>query len=151
MTIGNINDTAEVEKLNPLFASAFQWIRANWRTIHSTGEKQVRIDGDRVFANIDVADMRSRERQVLEVHRRYIDIHVPVDKDEVIGWRPVEGLSQVLDGYDEALDRAFYTDKPEGYFTLHPGEFAIMTPRDAHAPIIGDGKIHKICLKVIAE
>lgn len=151
MTIGNIDDTAEVEKLNPLFASAFQWIRANWRTIHSTGVKQVKIDGDRVFANIDEAKMRSREEQVMEIHRKYIDIHVPVDCDEVIGWMAVSDLRHVRDEYDAALDRAFYTDKPERYVTLHPGEFAIMTPDDAHAPIIGEGVIHKICLKVIAE
>lgn len=150
MIKGNINDTAEVEKLNPLFASAFRWIRANWRTAHASGEKRVMIDGDSVFANIDTATMRTRDEQVLEVHRRYIDIHVPVDADEVIGWLPTADAQKVKDSYDEQLDRAFYTDAPREYFTLHPGEFAIMTPDDAHAPIIGSGIIHKLCLKVKA-
>lgn len=150
MIIGNINDTAEVEMLNPFFASAFQWIRANWRTIHSIGIKKVKIEGDSVFANIDVAIMRSREEQVLEVHRKYIDIHVPVNCEEVIGWRTTESLCQVKDEYDVSLDRAFYTDTPNKYYTLHPGEFAIMTPDDAHAPIIGSGTINKICIKVKA-
>ena len=57
MIIGKLDDTAEVEKLHPLFASAFQWLRANWRSVHDSGVKRVTIDADRVFANIDVAEM----------------------------------------------------------------------------------------------
>lgn len=150
MITGNINETAEVERLNPLYASAFQWIRDNWRTIHATGAKQVKIDGDNVFANVSSPTMCSREKQVLELHRKYIDIHIPVDKDEVIGWRSVNDLHQVRDEYNEAEDYAIYTDTPVEYITVHPGEFAIMTPEDAHAPIIGEGVIHKICMKVKA-
>jgi biofilm protein TabA len=151
MIIGNINDTAEVEKLHPLFRKAFQWIRANYRTIHESGVKQVKIDGDQLFANIDVATMRTADEQIFELHRRYIDIHIPVDKTETIGWMPEYLLRNVKDEYDATLDRAFFTDRPLQYFTIQPGEFCIMFPHDAHAPIIGEGKIRKICMKILVE
>ncbi|MGN0213002.1 MAG: YhcH/YjgK/YiaL family protein [Muribaculaceae bacterium] len=148
MIIGKLDDTAEVEKLHPLFASAFHWLRANWRDSHGYGVAQVEIEGRKVFANIDTATMKSPEEQILEVHRRYIDIHVPVSCDEIIGWRPVYGLESVIEPYTRQPDRAFYSDAPLHYFTIHPGEFAIMAPHDAHAPIIGSGTIDKICMKV---
>lgn len=151
MIIGKLDDTAEVEKLHPLFASAFQWLRANWRLVHDSGVKRVTIDADRLFANIDVAEMLSKECQRCEVHRCYIDIHVPVDGVETIGWRPVYGLENVIEPYDENLDRAFYADRPLQYFTVQPGEFAVMAPHDAHAPIIGNGTLRKICLKVLVK
>ena len=31
------------------------------------------------------------------------------------------------------------------------GEFAVMAPHDAHAPIIGNGTLRKICLKVLVK
>ena len=34
------------------------------------------------------------------------------------------------------------------YVTVRPGEFLIVYPEDAHAPIIGRGKLRKLIAKV---
>lgn len=149
MKTGKINELKPDTIDNPELRKAFEWIIGNWDIVHESGEKKIVIDGEKVFANIDNPIMRSKKEQILEVHRIYTDIHVPVDKTEVIGYRGVDGLRKVVAEYDEELDRAFYSDEPENYITLNPGEYAIMTPQDGHAPIIGEGKVKKICVKVM--
>lgn len=148
MIIGNLLDTASVEMLHPLLKEAFEWLRAYSASVHATGVDRVVLKENALWANVETPMMKSKDEQVLEVHRAYIDIHVPVDKAEVIGYLPACRLRKVRKAYDEARDIAFYADAPLAYVTLRPGEFAIMTPQDAHAPIIGDGPVKKICMKV---
>lgn len=147
MLTGKINDTAQLEQLLPVMKPAFEWLRAHWHTIHSSGMARVDLPNG-MWANIETPTMKPIDTQVLEVHRNYIDIHVPVDHDEIMGWLPTHLLTSVVIPYSQERDIAFYNDTPLAHYTLHPGEFAIMTPLDAHAPIIGNGVIKKICIKV---
>ncbi|MEI8271969.1 MAG: YhcH/YjgK/YiaL family protein, partial [Paludibacter sp.] len=41
-----------------------------------------------------------------------------------------------------------YNDKPTCYLTIELGEFFIVYPEDAHAPLIGKGNIRKLIAKV---
>ncbi|MEJ7678546.1 MAG: YhcH/YjgK/YiaL family protein [Segetibacter sp.] len=41
-----------------------------------------------------------------------------------------------------------YNDKPDTYFTLQAGQFAIFYPEDVHAPQIGEGPIKKLVVKI---
>lgn len=148
MIIGKLSDTQSVERLHPLFREAFEWLRANAATAHAAGISPVVLKEGKLWANVETPQMKAREEQVLEVHRKYIDIHVPVDKVEVMGYLPTSSLKQVREAYDVNRDIAFYTDAPMAYVTIQPGEFAIVTPEDAHAPIIGEGEVKKICVKV---
>ena len=147
MITGKISDTTQAEQLFPAMKAAFEWLRSNYQTIHDSGVPRVELSGG-MWANVETPTMKSLDTQLLEVHRNYIDIHVPVDRDEVMGWLPNHRLSSVVTPYDAQRDIAFYDDAPLTHFTLHPGEFCIMTPMDAHAPIIGTGTIRKICIKV---
>ena len=45
-------------------------------------------------------------------------------------------------------DFALYAQKASTYFTVKPGQFYIMFPEDAHAPIIGNGTLRKLIAKV---
>ncbi|MGZ8545586.1 MAG: YhcH/YjgK/YiaL family protein, partial [Flavisolibacter sp.] len=42
----------------------------------------------------------------------------------------------------------FYSDAPDMFFQLKPGQFAIFFPDDVHAPMIGDAEIKKLVIKV---
>jgi beta-galactosidase beta subunit len=39
-------------------------------------------------------------------------------------------------------------DSPEMYFGMEPGQFAILYPEDVHSPMIGEGSIKKMVVKV---
>jgi beta-galactosidase beta subunit len=45
----------------------------------------------------------------------------------------------------------FYSDAPDMYFQLTDGQFAIFFPEDVHAPMIGEGLIRKLIIKVKIE
>ena len=92
--------------------------------------------------------LRSQSEQVVEVHRRYLDVHVPLDAPEIVGWKPLCDLKEVQQAYSEEKDCAFYSDRPSTYFTVYPGQFLIVFPEDGHAPIIGEGRLRKICAKI---
>ena len=41
-----------------------------------------------------------------------------------------------------------FTDQPTAWTAVGPGEFAIFFPEDAHLPLISDGELHKVVVKV---
>lgn len=42
----------------------------------------------------------------------------------------------------------YFSDRPDVYFKLSVGQFAIFCPEDVHAPMIGEGEIKKVVIKV---
>ena len=70
------------------------------------------------------------------------------DRNEIIGIISTEKCSKIKSGYDETNDYELYDDKPENFVTIHPGEFLIVYPEDAHAPLIGEGKLRKAVVKI---
>ena len=148
MIISSLHHTESVERLHPLLKEAFVWLRAHTGTAHDAGTARQIIREGAIWANVETPQMKPQAEQMLELHHRHIDIHVPVDKAETIGYLPAHYLCSPHIPYNAERDIAFYTQEPMGYVTLQPGEFAIFTPEDAHAPIIGEGKIKKICIKI---
>ena len=67
----------------------------------------------------------------------------------MVGWSDIQQLTtQSVAPFDCDKDFAFYAEQPSTYFTVHPGEFYVMFPEDAHAPIIGHGNIRKLVAKI---
>ncbi len=134
-------------------ARAIEWASANWSAMHAMvdgGNGRIVLEPDVIWANVETPQLRLASQAQLEVHRRFIDIHIPVSAPETIGYTPLHRLVTLTEPYDAQRDIAFYAQHPTGYFELSPGEFAVMTPCDAHAPLIGaPGKeLQKICIKV---
>jgi biofilm protein TabA len=105
------------------------------------------ILGDRVYAIVARENGRSVSDGELEGHRKYIDIQYVISGEECIGWSPREGLATSV-AYDGENDIEFFGGKPEGVVRVPPGSFAVLLPSDAHLPLIGDGPIHKVVVKV---
>lgn len=108
------------------------------------------IEGEQMFAIMARELGRIPEASPLEFHRRYLDIQYLIAGDEQIGWRPTAGCAHPTQPYDASRDIGFFSDAPQTWFTLAPGQFAIFFPEDAHAPLASSGKIHKVVVKVAA-
>jgi len=134
------------EKLNPRFKILFDFIKTHDLLQLKTGK--IELDGDNVFINNTVSELVSADDQLLEAHRRYIDVHLPLDRKEIIGILSVENCHQEKTQYNEEKDCAFFYDKPSIFICLSPGDFLIVYPEDAHAPLIGEGKIRKAVAKI---
>jgi YhcH/YjgK/YiaL family protein len=110
--------------------------------------QKFQIDGANLRAIVEAIEGRGRQKARLEAHRSYIDIQYTVQGLEEIGWRPYHQCCNVSTPYDEERDIEFFSDSALLWLPIHSGSFAIFFPEDGHAPLAGEGLIHKIIMKV---
>ena len=146
MIVSNLQNSARVESLHPLFKQLFDYVKANDLLNAPLG--RIELDGDNLFINNVNPECIPAEKQVLEMHRDYIDVHILLTGKETIGWKAIEDLNNITQEYQKEGDCALSDDQPTTFVTLQPGEFCIVYPEDPHAPIIGEGKIRKLIGKV---
>lgn len=146
MKIGRLCDAKQAEGLHPAFRKLFEFIKEADFNKLPLGKNE--IDGEDIFImNLDI-DGVSQSVQPLEMHRKYIDVHVLLAGNEKIGWKPIDEITHYTQEYDEAGDCALSDDAPRFYVELHPGEYCIVFPEDPHAPAVGSGRIRKLIGKV---
>ncbi len=147
MILDAISHSESTEMLGERFRQLFEYLRTH--NLAEAPAGRVVIDGDALYINVEDATLRKREDQLLEVHRRYIDVHFPIDGLEVVGWSPLSELCEEnAEAYNAERDFRFYRQAASTYFTAAPGHFYVMFPEDAHAPIIGEGKLRKAVAKI---
>lgn len=146
MMISTLADTARAEALHPLLPRLFDYVRSH--DLLHTPCGRIDLDADRLYINNVNPQCVAATEQLLEAHCRYIDVHILLEGSETIGWSPIEGLTDVRQPYDEVTDCVLYADRPSTYVTLSPGQWLMAWPEDAHAPVIGNGRIRKLIAKV---
>lgn len=148
MIIANLADCERYEALHPKLKMLFDYVKTHNLLTMPAG--RVPIEGDNVFVNIDDSLMQLAEERPLEVHRRYMDVQFPLSCAEQFGWKPLSALTtEPSVPYDAQCDIAFYQEKAQAYVTARPGQFYILFPEDAHAPIVGQGSIRKAVGKIL--
>jgi YhcH/YjgK/YiaL family protein len=124
----------------PAWRQAFAWVLALTPDT-ALGEHPIALEGSgqsgdgRADMYGVVFDFQTKNLldTTLEAHRVYADLHVPLTGPEVHARFCLEELS-AKSAYDEARDALDY-NHPERFnalFTLHPGQFALYLPHDAH-------------------
>ena len=145
MIIDSLENAKKYFPLNPLFPSAFAYLAS--RDAAALSERH-EIEGTKLYALVSRAMGKKQNEAKLEVHRKYIDIQYIVAGPDSMGWKPMQRCDKVLAPYSEEKDVAFFADEPLLWCSVPAGSFAIFFPEDAHAPMVSDGKVHKIILKV---
>lgn len=146
MQTGKVSQSYRIESLHPAFKRLFDFVKTTDFSKLPLGKNE--IDGEDLFImnlDIDGADITV---QPLEMHRKYIDVHILLGGTEKIGWKPVEEIEHFTKLYEEDGDCALSDDAPRYYVELVPGEYCIVFPEDTHAPAISNGKIRKLIGKV---
>lgn len=146
MYIGKLSNAKRIYPLNNQFELIFNYLENH--DLLSMPLGRIEVDGDKLFINNSLEDSVSQDKQVLEVHRKYLDIHILLEGTERIGWKALEDLKVLKQAYDVNKDCAFYDEKASTYVDLYPGDMVLVYPEDAHAPIIGTGKIRKAIVKI---
>ena len=148
MVIDDLINIGKYKSLHPRFVQAIEFIISNNLSTLAPGE--IQLDGDELRAIIINAQLVSKEESIaaFECHNANIDIQICVDGVETIGWKPRNTCASPKGEYSAEKDVLFYEDQPDMYFQLHAGQFGIYFPEDVHAPMIGDGNIKKIVIKV---
>lgn len=146
MVLSDLAHSERIELLHPLFPKAFAYVKSNDLLHAPLG--RIEVDGNRLYINNINPECVEASQQVLEAHRQYIDIHILLNGEEVIGWKSLDEVTHESKPYDAESDCALYKEPASTYVHLHPGQFLIVWPEDAHAPVIGSGKIRKLIVKV---
>ncbi|MFM6975449.1 MAG: YhcH/YjgK/YiaL family protein [Sphingobacteriaceae bacterium] len=146
MIIDTIANIDRYLGIHPSFAKAVDFIKTQNLSELEIGKYP--IDGDAVFALISAKDGVKAEEAKFEAHNFYIDIQLCLADLETFGWSPRETVKQPKADYDEVKDVTFFNDKPSTYFDLRDGQLAIFFPSDVHAPMIGEGPIRKLVIKI---
>lgn len=138
---------SRIETLHPAFKILFEYIRK--QDFNKLPLGKLEIDKDNVYImNLDIPQGAETASQPLEMHKRYIDVHVLLEGSEKIGWKPIEEISAYSQDYDEEGDCALSNDIPRFYVDMQPGDMCVVYPEDPHSPAIGEGRIRKLIGKI---
>lgn len=149
MIIDTLNNASKYFSAHPLFAQAFKYIRDTDLANAADGKADISEGLKAIFSHA-----RGKTKEVscakFECHNKNIDIQLCINGIETIGWKPREKCVTPNGDYNAEKDVQFYSDAPDTFFQLTDGQFAIFFPEDVHAPMIGEGNIKKLVIKVKA-
>lgn len=130
---------------HPLFEEAFTFLRAAGDGAGIEGKTSIGSSGTFVFKIGKPG--QEKDATPVESHQNYIDIQYTTEGIDVIGWLPLAPGEQGR-GYDPDKDIEFYDQRPQSWFDVRAGSFAVFFPNDGHAPMATTSHIGKLVVKV---
>ncbi len=148
MILDSLQCSSKYASLNPLFAKAFDYMHATDLAALEIGKFE--IDGDRLIGIVSEKNgvTAAESTAKFECHNAHIDIQVCIHGKETLGWKPRGNCVSPRGEYNAEKDVLFYDDAPDMFFGMTDNQFAIFYPEDVHAPMIGEGVIKKLVIKV---
>ena len=148
MIADSLENLQRYAALNPLFAKAFDYIRSVDLLSLEVGKFD--IDGDHLRGIVSDKNGTTAAESTakFECHNAHIDIQVCIRGRETMGWKPRNTCKVPRGEYNTEKDVLFFDDAPDMFFGLTDNQFVIFYPEDVHAPMIGDGPIKKLVIKV---
>lgn len=147
MVIDSLKNAHRYIDLHPLFTKAFEYINSQDLDNLEVGKYEI-ADGLLAIVSNKEAMTQEESSAKFECHNKNIDIQLCIKGEESIGWKPRGDCKDQKGDYNEEKDVLFFNDSPDMYFGLRDEQFAIFFPTDVHAPMIGEGLIKKMVIKV---
>lgn len=127
----------------PGFATAFAYVAevlrpdspaaARLRGVAAGKSQKVELDGG-VFVMEQAYETKPRSEGFFESHRRYIDVQVVVEGEEIMELADASRMA-VKEPYNSERDLIVYQDNPDAsLLRMTAGEAAIFYPVDVHMP-----------------
>lgn len=147
MIVDTIQNAGKYFSVHPLFEKAFEYINSTDLMNAADGKSDIAEGLKAIFSN---APGKTKEASLskFECHNKNIDIQLCINGVETIGWKPREKCIKPNGEYNSEKDVQLYHDDADTFFRLTNGQFAIFFPEDVHAPMIGEGQIKKLVIKV---
>lgn len=149
MIVDNIYNASLYYNINNRFQKAFDYLKTI--DLANCKDGSFEVDGKNIIAITSSNSLKIKKNALLETHKRYIDIHIPISGKEIFGWKSAKGPMNSVNKYDSENDFELFHDTPTTYITITPGEFVIFLAEDAHAPLIGSGELRKIIFKIAID
>lgn len=146
MILDRLDSFGRYVGLHPHFEKVQEFLEGNRLEDLPLGKHE--IDGEKVFAIVGKDAARARGDAKLEAHRRYIDIQIVLGGTDEMGWKNCSLCELPVEDYDPDKDFILYEDAPDAWVAVASGAMAVFFPEDAHAPLVGEGRLHKVVIKV---
>jgi YhcH/YjgK/YiaL family protein len=146
MILDKLANSARYANVHPRFQQAFDFLISNDMNALPLGKTE--LDGSDLVVNIVEVDGKTTEQARMETHANFIDIQIPLNQTEKMGWKAASDLETVTMEYDTVKDLKFFADTATTMLEVKPLEFAVFFPEDGHQPGIAEGKLKKIIVKV---
>ncbi len=147
MIIDSLVNADKYYRLHKNFAVAFDFLKAQELKALAIGKHEV-ADGVVVIVSEKEGVAAEVATAKFECHNKHIDIQLCIRGNETLGWKPRNFCRSPQGEYNDEKDVIFYNDAPDMFFQLRSGQFAVFYPEDVHAPMIGEGLIKKLVVKV---
>lgn len=135
MIFDQISNLADYVKLNPRIIQEMSDFIA--QVTPQTEVKRYFLDEDMLYAMVQEYAPRDFASSKVEIHRRYIDVHVPLAGSETLYYCPVERL-ELIEDFTPKSDDLLYKTNPALTMGLiaDVGSFAVFFPGEGHIPCI---------------
>lgn len=139
------------ERLNENFSEAFEIVRNVLENCPEIGRYEVK--GSELYYMVQSYDTKAPGEAQFESHKKYIDIQVMLDGEEIIRFETPEKLA-VTKEYDENGDyQLFAMSREFDSVRLCKGDIAVIFPGEPHAPAIGTAaapeRVRKLVIKIL--
>ena len=148
MIIDTIDNARIYRGAHPLLDAALGLLEARMR--EPVAEGRMDIAGADLYLIASRGQGKKPGDARLESHRKYVDLHLLLEGEEAIGWKPTDECTEPASPYDREKDVMLFDDRPLVWLPLLPGSFAVFFPGDAHAPMVSQGVVRKIVFKIAA-
>ena len=147
MILDVLDNAGKYFSVHPLLAKAFDYIKSqNLKTLE-VGKYEF-ADGLKAIVSDKQGMTAAESTAKFECHDKYIDIQLCISGKEQLAWKPRTECTSQKGSYNEEKDVLFYNDAPDTFFNMKDGQFAIFFPEDVHAPMISEGTVKKMVIKV---
>ena len=145
MLVSSMKNYKNILNFFPQLDIVFDYINNNVNVKTADGKYNITKE---IYAVIQTCQPKPKKEQVLEKHKKYIDLQLVLSGKEKIGWKFFDKKFKVLKRYNTKNDISFYSNKPDTFINLKKGDFAIFFPEDTHAPLCCDKAVKKCIVKI---
>ena len=151
MIIGNLQNAADYRGIHPMLDKALDYL--NDEFLSTVGTEATHMDGDKLYATLNVFTTQPDEKLIFEAHRDYLDIHVPLAGEERLDVAYTPDLELDEAACKPENDFYVYTDKEPACQSvlLRHGTFLVAFPSDAHrckGQVSGESDVRKVVFKI---
>ena len=127
---------------------ALEFLTANDFTRFAGGRYP--IEGDLMYANVDIVNTRVYEETKIEGHKDYMDVQFLVAGEEQMEIFIRQTFPDVVEAYDDK-DCYFYDPTESGTVKIdvRPGDYCIFYPGELHRTLIAPNEVQEICKVVV--
>ena len=148
MILDTVDRLYAYEGMHPLMGKVIRFLQET--DLNSLEPGRIELQDDDLFVNVNLVQPLERENARIEVHRKYIDIQIPVTSDEEMGYTSASFLGAESQPYDPEIEAGFHCGEPDTWLKVRKGMFVVFFPGEGHAPAVTPVTMKKIVVKMKA-